>query len=82
MRYVQSMVLNVTWILLARHMNVDLTQGYLFRPTTPDLGIQNSGPLTSSAAKARLNVYLQEMNTDEGETLHQGFARVVRSHWL
>ncbi len=46
-----------------------LQTGYLFRPTTPQGGVQNS-PLTSSTAEARLKVYLTEMGTDDGETLH------------
>jgi hypothetical protein len=29
------------YIDVARQMNVDLTRGYLFRPTTPNGGIQN-----------------------------------------
>ncbi|CAB4021083.1 LIGHT-DEPENDENT SHORT HYPOCOTYLS 6 [Paramuricea clavata] len=50
-------------------MKVDLTRGYLFRPTTPEGGIQDS-PFTSSAAEARLKLYLGHMGSDEGETLH------------
>ena len=37
---------------LAREMRVDLTRGYLFRPTTPDLGIKDA-PSTSSVAESR-----------------------------
>ena len=58
-----------TYMDIARQLGIDLTRGYLFRPTTPDLGIRDS-PFSSSAAEARLKVYLQEMNVDEGETLH------------
>jgi hypothetical protein len=54
---------------IAWQLGIDLTRGYLFRQTTPDLGIRDS-PFSSSAAEARLKVYLQEMNVDEGETLH------------
>ena len=54
---------------IARQMGIDLTRGYLFRPTTPNKGIQDSA-LTSSAAEARLKLYLKEMHADEGETLH------------
>jgi integrase len=54
---------------VARQMKVDLTRGYLFRPTTSKGGIQDS-PFTSSAAEARLKLYLGQMGSDEGETLH------------
>ena len=53
----------------ARDMGVDLTTGYLFRPTTPNGGVKNV-PLTSSAAEARLKLYLEDMGADDGETLH------------
>ena len=54
---------------VARQLGVDLTKGYLFRPTTPDKGITDS-PFTSTTAEARLKLYLKEMKADEGETLH------------
>ena len=54
---------------VARQIRVDLTRGYLFRPTTPNGGIQDS-PFTSAAAEARLKVYLKKMGADNGETLH------------
>lgn len=54
---------------IAHQLSIDLTRGYLFRPTTPQGGIQDS-PFTSSAAEARLKLYLKEMHADEGETLH------------
>lgn len=57
------------YIAVANEMKVDLTHGYLFRPTTPKGGIQNA-PLSSSTAEARLKVYLKDMGMDEGETLH------------
>ncbi len=57
------------YIDVARQMNVDLTRGYLFRPTTPNGGIQDL-PFTSAAAEARLKTYLKAMGVDEGETLH------------
>lgn len=53
----------------ARQLGLDLTRGYLFRPTTPARAVENS-PLTSSAAEARLKLYLEQMNADDGETLH------------
>ena len=54
---------------MARQIRVDLTRGYLFRPTTPNGGIQDS-PFTSAAAEARLKVYFKKMGADNGETLH------------
>ena len=54
---------------VTRGMRVDLTCGYLFRPTTPDLGIKDA-PFSSSAAESCLKGYLKEMNADNGETLH------------
>lgn len=57
------------YIEVARQMNVDLTRGYLFRPTTPKGGVQDA-PFTSTAAEARLKTYLKEMGVDDGETLH------------
>ena len=54
---------------VARQMKVDLTRGYLFRPTTPKGGVHDS-PLSSSTAEARLKHYLTQMGADDGETLH------------
>lgn len=54
---------------VAREMKIDLTRGYLFRPTTPTGGIQDT-PMSSATAEARLKVYLRDMGADEGETLH------------
>lgn len=53
----------------ARQMRVDLTSRYLFRPTTPNGGIQNL-PLSSSTAEVRLRAYLRDMGIFKGETLH------------
>ena len=50
-------------------MQVDLTRGYLFRPTTPNGGILDA-PFTSTTAEARLKLYLKEMGQDDCETLH------------
>ena len=50
---------------LVCEMGVDLTCGYLFRPTTPDLGIKDA-VFTSLAAES----YLEEMKADNGETLY------------
>lgn len=57
------------YMAVARQMSIDLNSGYLFRPTTPTGGIQDS-PFSSTAAEARLKTYLKEMGADEGETLH------------
>lgn len=54
---------------VSRRIGVDLTRGYLFRPTTPAQGIADA-PLTSSAAEIRLKCYLNQMGINEGETLH------------
>ena len=50
-------------------MQVDLTRGYLFRPTTPSGGILDA-PFTSTMAGARLKLYRKEMGQHDGETLH------------
>ena len=54
---------------ISRQLQIDLTTGYLFRPTTPQAGVIDA-PFSSSAAEARLKVYLKEMGADDGETLH------------
>ena len=50
-------------------IRVDLMNGYLFCPITPDLGIKDA-PFTSFAAESHLKGYLKEMNPDNGKTLH------------
>ena len=57
------------YVDVARRMQVDLTLGYLFRPTTPNGGILDA-PLTSTIAEARLKLCLKEMGQDDGETLY------------
>ena len=57
------------YVATAREMCIDLTTGYLFRPTASNGGVRNA-PFTSSAAEARLKQYLVEMGADHGETLH------------
>ena len=57
------------YIVISRQLQIDLTTGYLFRPTTPQGGVIDA-PFSSSAAEARLKVYLKEMGADDGETLH------------
>ena len=68
------------YIDVARRIGVDLTRGYLFRPTTPDKGIIDS-LFSSAAAEARLKYYLKEKKMDEGETLH-GFRSGCAITWL
>ena len=65
------------YMLVAQQLNLELTQGYLFRPTSSQ-GAVLDAPF-SSAAEARLKVYLQEMECDSGETLH-GFRAGVCYH--
>jgi hypothetical protein len=62
------------YMAIARQLRVDLTTGYLFRPTNPKGEIVDS-KFTSSTAEARRKVYLKEMGADDGETLH-GFRSV------
>lgn len=57
------------YIMIAKQLQVVLTNGYLFRPTSPQGEIRDA-PFSSSTAEARLKGYLREMGTDEGETLH------------
>ena len=57
------------YMTVAQQLKIDLTGGYLFRPTTPQGGILDA-PFSSSAAEARLKGYLREMGSDNGETLH------------
>ena len=57
------------YMTVAQYLRIDLTRGYLFRPTTPEGGILDA-PFSSSAAEARLKGYLQEMGSDNRETLY------------
>lgn len=57
------------YMAVAQHLGIDLTRGYLFRPTTPQGGILDA-PFSSNAAEARLKGYLKEMASDDGETPH------------
>ena len=57
------------YMVISRQLQIDLTTGYLFRATTPQGGVIDA-PFSSSAAEARLKVYLKEMGADDGETLH------------
>ena len=57
------------YMAVAQQLRIDLTRGYLFRPTTPQGGILDA-PFSSTAAEARLKGYLRGMGSDNGETLH------------
>lgn len=57
------------YVSIAGELSVDLSAGYLFRPTDPQGHVLNR-PLSSSAAAARLKLYLRQANIDSGETLH------------
>ena len=57
------------YMAVARDLRIDLTSGYLFRPTSPQGGVVDS-PFSSSTAEARLKSYLKDMGADDGETLH------------
>lgn len=52
-----------------RAMQVDLTDGFLFRPTTAQGAISPSS-ISSDAMNSRLKTYLKEAGIDEGETAH------------
>ena len=54
---------------VAQQLKIDLIRGYLFRPTTPQGGVLDA-PFNSTTAEAHLKVYLKEMGSDNGETLH------------
>ena len=55
---------------VAQQLKIDLTRGYLFRPTTPQGSILNA-PFNTTT-EARLKVNLKEMSSDNGESL-RGF---------
>jgi hypothetical protein len=54
------------YISSSRNMQVDLTQGYLFRPTTPQGTITDTS-VSSEAMNNRLQSYLCEAGMHEGE---------------
>ena len=54
---------------VAQQLKIDLTREYLFHPTTLQGG-DLDGPFNLTTAEARLKVYLKEMGSDNGETLH------------
>ena len=57
------------YMAVARDLRIDLTSGYLFRPTNPQGGVVDS-PFSSSTVEARLTSYLKDMGADDGEMLH------------
>ena len=57
------------YVSMAAVLGLDLSTGYLFRPTDHRGAVSNF-PFASSTAESRLRLYLKEGNIDEGETLH------------
>ena len=58
-----------TYMAMSAELGLDLSHGFLFRPTTPRGTIVNK-QVSSSAMQARLQLYLKEASLYEGETLH------------
>ena len=58
-----------TYVAEASELRVPVTDGYLFRSTSPQGHIVNQ-PFILSSAEARLKQYLKKAQIDEGETLH------------
>ena len=58
-----------TYVAICQQLSIDLSRGYLFRPTTPQGNVIDK-PLASSTTQQRLKLYLKEAQIDEGETLH------------
>ena len=58
-----------TYMAISAELGLDLSHGFLFRPTTPRGTIVNK-QVSSSAMQARLQLYLKEASLYEGETLH------------
>ena len=57
------------YISMARSLEIDLTDGYLFR-TTSKTGTVVNAPVSSEAMGRRLKTYLEELGISEGETAH------------
>lgn len=57
------------YLSTSRAMHVNLTDGFLFRPTTAQGAIADSS-VSSEAMNARLKTYLREAGLDDGETAH------------
>ncbi|KAK3747371.1 hypothetical protein QZH41_016499, partial [Actinostola sp. cb2023] len=58
-----------TYVAIASELGINLSHGYLFRPTDPHGRIVDK-PLTHPTAESRLKIYLTQAGIDEGETLH------------
>ena len=58
------------YIEVAQELKINLIRGYLFSPTNPQGGVLDA-PFNSTTAEACLKVYLKEMGSDNGETLHR-----------
>jgi hypothetical protein len=57
------------YMAIANDLEIDLRDGYLFRPTNAQGFIVNS-PLTSDTVNSRLKSYLVDMGEYDGETAH------------
>ena len=57
------------YVSIAKELSIDLTTGFLFRPTNPQGNFINQ-PWSSSATGSRLKLYLRQAAIDSGETLH------------
>ena len=57
------------FVNLCSAMNVDLSSGFLFHPTSKKGGILNA-PLLASTVQARLFKYLSSLGINEGESVH------------
>lgn len=57
------------YVAVSREIGIDLSRGYLLRPTD-QTGLIVDQPLTSSTAESLLKLYLRYANIDAGETLH------------
>ena len=62
------------FVNLCTAMNVDLSAGFLFRPTSKKGGILNAS-LLASTIQARLIKYLSSLGINEGESVHGFRAR-------
>ena len=59
-----------TYMAISAELGLDLSHGFLFRPTTPRGTIVNK-QVSSSAIQARLQLYLKDASLYEGETFHR-----------
>lgn len=57
------------YMAISHSIGIDLRQSYLFCPTNPQGNVLDK-PFLHPAAEARLKLYLQQDNMDNGETLH------------